>query len=300
MTAVATTTSADRFIRRVGRLQAIPQVTRRILSLTRDPEFDMDEIVRCIEHDPALAAKILRVVNSSRYGLSHRIGSIRHAATYLGRRTLRLTAVTFSLVESLTRGGKGTVYADYWRRALTIATVASCLARRDPRVDEEDAYSGGLLADIGVLVISQSEGRRYEAVYGEQAHGTELIESERELLGFGHPDLGARLLEHWALPPALVGAVANHHLTNDHLRPLDSAVRAGDAIATAVSSCTGDDVRTAAEIFAGGFGLDRSDVVELLHEARLELDESVELFSVPAQPLDEFERLLAIDEWRSA
>src|SRR5262245_62682931 len=91
----------DRLIRQIDRLHSGPGVAQKILALIRDPEFDMVEVAQCLEHDPALSARILGVVNSSRYGLAHKIASIRHAAAFLGRRSLQL--VTLSLDRKSTR-----------------------------------------------------------------------------------------------------------------------------------------------------------------------------------------------------
>ena len=103
----------DRLMTRTGRLHSSASVTQKILSLMRNPDFDMTEVVACLERDPALAAKILRVVNSTHYGLAHRVSCLRHAATILGQRSLRMFAVTFALVDTFISGPLESLYVDY-------------------------------------------------------------------------------------------------------------------------------------------------------------------------------------------
>src|SRR5438309_12103419 len=91
-------TALEKLVRQIDRLHSGAGVAQRILALIRDPDFDMAEVAECLEHDPALSARILGMVNSSRYGLAHRIASIRHAAAFLGRRSLQLVTLSFSLV----------------------------------------------------------------------------------------------------------------------------------------------------------------------------------------------------------
>src|SRR5258708_28722167 len=200
----------ERLIRQIDRLHSGPGVAQRILGLIRDPEFDMTEVAECLEHDPALSARILGVVNSSRYGLVHRIGSIRYAAAFLGRRSLQLVTLSFSLIDTFARGPFRQMYLDYWKRALTVATVAHRIAARANGVCGDEAYAAGLVADIGVLALAQVVGEPYVRLYLKHSHGPELVAVETHSLGFNHAELGSRLLERWGLPEAVISAVAGH------------------------------------------------------------------------------------------
>ena len=82
----------------------------------------------------------------------------------LGQRTLRTVALTFSLVDSFTRGAGGRIYNAYWGRALTMASVASRISLGRREIDQDNAYSAGLLADLGMLVFAQFENERYTAL----------------------------------------------------------------------------------------------------------------------------------------
>jgi HD-like signal output (HDOD) protein len=232
MNAAQSLDAIDLLIARIGQLHASPTIARKILTLTRSAEFDVAEVAASLEHDPALAARVLRVVNSSRYGLRHRVSSIKLAANFLGQRSLRLFAVTFAVVDALTKNRRGRLYSDYWQRALATATAASRLAKTQAEVDADDAYTVGLLADVGVLMLAQLEGERYEPLYNCCADGFELLALERGEFGFGHPLLGARLLENWGLPASIVEAVAAHHDRPDRSDRSDGHERAAGLILT--------------------------------------------------------------------
>src|SRR5207249_377986 len=105
-----------------------------------------------------------------------------------------------------------------------MAVVAARLADSSLLLERDTTYASGLFADLGVLVLAQLEGDRYTAFYQQTSHGPELVEAERRRFGFGHPAVGARLLERWQFPAELVAAAAQHHEATA-TAPLEVAVR---------------------------------------------------------------------------
>jgi HD-like signal output (HDOD) protein len=275
--------AADELIARVDQLHSAPQIAQKILSLTRDLDFNMDEVAKCLENDPALAAKILRVVNSSRYGLRHDVSCIRQAATYIGQRSLRLLTLTFGLVDSLTRGPAAKLYSDYWRRALTMATAASQLAALDEDVANHDAYTGGLLADVGMLVFAQFHAEAYTELCETAPHGPELIDRERERFGCGHPTLGARLLQRWELPEPLIDAVADHHGDPATGTGLQIAVRTGDMMADALWTPNSPNIMAVKLLTQREFSLDTDGFIDLALCCQREVTECAIAFNLQLQ-----------------
>ncbi len=271
---MSTTGSIDaieRMIRQIDRLHSGTGVAQKILGLVRDPEFDLGAVAECLEHDPALSARILGVVNSSRYGLVHKIGSIRYAAAFLGRRSLQLVTLSFSLIDGFARGPYRQMYLDYWKRALTMATVAQrIVARANGRANgganglcADEAYAAGLVADIGVLALAQVVGEPYVRLYLKHAHGPELVAVETHTLGFNHAELGARLLERWGLPGPVISAVAGHHLTPIGGDPIESVVHAGWLMSEALWSPNSPHGRGPPEDFWQACGINLDDFIEL-------------------------------------
>jgi HD-like signal output (HDOD) protein len=194
---------------RARELFTLPSVAVRVIELTENPKVDVRALKECIENDPALTAKILRVVNSSLFGLSREVSDLNQALALLGTKPLKLLVLGFSLPDALFRGVGATFLAEYWRRTLTRAVVARELAEQYWRVPGDDAFIAALLEDIGLLVLAQELGETwitfYDRVRREHAHLTTM---ETKALGFNHTELTVRLVEHWKLPASLSSAIA--------------------------------------------------------------------------------------------
>jgi HD-like signal output (HDOD) protein len=252
----------DGFLDRMGQLHASPTVAQKLLQLTRDPDFEVAAVAGCLEHDPALAARILRVVNSSRYGLSRKVSNIRQAAAFLGQRSLRLFAITFGLVETLTAKSKSPLATGYWPRALTMANASSLLCERHEPELRDEAYTSGLLADVGILILAQLEAPRYEPVFALSEHGEELLAAEDAEFHFTHPRLGARLLELWEVPRSIVGAVASHHRPDCEGDALARVVQAAELLAAAIHDPAPDKLFLSAIRLHQEFGMRRRDLID--------------------------------------
>ncbi len=283
----------DRVIDRIGQLHASPTVAQKLLQLTRDPEFSISEVADCLEHDPALAARILRVVNSSRYGLSRKVSSIRHAAAYLGQRSLRMFAITFALVETLT--SKSPVSTGYWPRAITTASAVSLLCEHRAPKCRDDAYTSGLLADVGILVLAQLEAPRYEPLFATHEHGPELLDAEQEAFQFTHPLLGARLLQMWEVPDPVVNAVALHHGAASTGDILERVVQAGDLLASAVVDPEPEKIHRAALRFFDEFDIEGESFLsfaEMLEERVIKGEDLADCGTRLARRFQEFLQIL--------
>lgn len=271
---------ADAFVQRLDRLHSAPKVAQQVLQLTRDPNSNIDDIVKCVEHDPGLAAKILQVVNSSKYGVARQITSIKHGVSYLGKDAIRMLTISFSMVESLTKRSKGRIFCDYWQRALTIASISSYLADHHKCLKKDEAYTAGLLADVGILVFSQVEREQYSLIYESYPHGEALITGERQYFGFDHALLGARLLDHWDIPVEIVTAVENHHGTNQHGCPLGVALRTGTLLAGSLWNIASEEYLEAEDILLSFFDLDEAQIQKLIADCKQDIAESAEFFGV--------------------
>ena len=302
--------AADRFADTLGQLQGSRGVARRLLALTSDPEFDLREVVHCLEADPALAAKTLRVVNSSRYGLRCKVSSVRQAATLLGQKSLRLFAVSFSLMDGLTKGPAAPLAAGYGRRAVLMASAAARLTKIGGKVADDEAYTAGLLADVGVLIFAQYQPKIYLPAFESCFHGPELMIAERELFDTTHPELGARFLARWGLPAPVVEAVKGHHSDPaggvaaevaegvpeqpTEEGPLAAAVRVADLLAAAIVDPTPIRVRAAASAIKREF--DVADARTLAEQVLADLGDAPDLFGVTAQKTDAEAALAAFSE----
>lgn len=199
----------QQFVERTGQLYSLPAVAAEVLRLTGEPQIDPRELRQCIESDPALAARLLRVVNSSLFGPTRPVTDLNQALALLGIRPLKMLVLGFSLPKELFTGLEAEVLARYWRQTLVKAVAARELSDRLWRAPGDEAFLAGLVQDIGVLALIQQLGPSYAKLLERvQSFGCSLIDCELDTLGFDHLVLSARLLTHWGLPGALCAAIS--------------------------------------------------------------------------------------------
>src|SRR5262245_12210137 len=212
MTATAATETVglvQQFVERTGQLYSLPAAAAEVLRLTGEPRIDPRALKQCIETDPALAARVLRVVNSSLFGPSRQVTDLGQALTLLGIRPLKMLVLGFSLPKELFAGLEAEVLARYWRLALVKAVAARELAEGLWRLPGDEPFLAGLVQDIGMLALIQQLGEPYQKLLIHvQTYGGSVLDRELETLGFDHLVLSARLLSHWGLPASLCAAIS--------------------------------------------------------------------------------------------
>lgn len=186
----------------------MPAVAIDVLMLADDPSADAGRLRQCIERDPALAAKLLRVVNSSLFGLGRPVTDLTQAVAMLGVKSLKLLVLGFSLPDRLF-AAKGTEPLRlYWTRTLTRAVAARELAEVVGNRRGDEVFLAGLLADLGTLVLVQEAGTTYLDLYSAAGgDGERLRADETKAFGFDHVALTLRLLTEWKLPESFVDTI---------------------------------------------------------------------------------------------
>jgi putative nucleotidyltransferase with HDIG domain len=188
----------------------IPIVVARILQLLDDEQTNGKKLVDVIEHDQALTGKLLRLANSAFFGQSRSVATIPRAVVLLGFSTVRLLALGVKVWDSLGSGVTRERAHDLWSHAVTVAATVKLLASRLRAGDPDEAFTSGLLHDIGRLVLAMRFKQDYWRVVGvDEAEEVHAIESAN--FGVDHAEVGAWILEAWSLPPAIVEAVRQHH-----------------------------------------------------------------------------------------
>jgi len=200
----------DRLVARSGRLYSLPAVAMKVLELTSDPEVDTAALKACIENDPALTTKLLRVVNSSLFGLSREVSDLNQALALLGTKPLKLLVLGFSLPGGLFTDVAADVLAHYWRHTLTKAVAAREIIETLWFQAGDEAFIAGLLQDLGELLLIQELGEPCVQFFRKAfATGTDLLAMETASMGFDHTKISSRLLAEWGLPETLVDAVCS-------------------------------------------------------------------------------------------
>lgn len=199
----------DRFVAEAGDLYSLPAVAVEVLELASDAKADARKLKECIERDPALTTKILRIVNSSLFGLAQQVSDLNQALALLGMKPLKLLVLGFSLPDALFTEVAGDVLSRYWQRTLIKSIAAREISDRISGDLGDEAFIAGLLQDIGQLVLVKCVGEPYTRfISGAQSEGIDIRKLEHKALGFDHVQLSAQLLQRWGLPGLIVEAVS--------------------------------------------------------------------------------------------
>ncbi len=199
----------QQFVQRAHSLYSLPAVAMEVLELTGQPNVDTAALRECVERDPALTGKLLRVVNSSMFGLSREVSDLTQALALLGVKPLKLLVLGFSLPKELYTGVEAETLQRFWQFTLVKAVAARELSKAFWRRSGDDAFIAALLQEIGILVLVNELGDSYvKFLSSVHEQGADLAALETATLGFDHAILSARLLDHWSLPEPIVQAVA--------------------------------------------------------------------------------------------
>lgn len=221
--------STELLVDRLKRLPALPAVISELLTSFDNDDVDVDHIARQIARDQGLTARLLRVANSSFYGLQKRIATINEAVVVLGFRTVRGMAVGTFLGGSFRPDScPGFDLPIYVRHSVGVGLAARALARETGQ-NGELAFTCGILHDIGKLVLAACFPEEYSRAMTE--HGTQdamPIELERQAMGVDHAEVGGLLADTWHFPAALREVVADHHNP-----PLDGGLTLRDVVQAA-------------------------------------------------------------------
>ena len=201
-------------LERCKSLPSLPAVAMEVLRLCQQPEFSMQDLAKIIGKDPALSAKILKVINSPMFSLTREVTTVRQAVMWLGVQSVRTLALRFSLAKGLKDTGKSKAFDHerYWRRSIISAVAAAEFAKHLECDSWEEAFLGALLQDIGMLAMNSALGAEYDAVYAESGGDhTALMEGEAAQWGGDHAAAGAWLATRWNLPSVLRQCMTHNH-----------------------------------------------------------------------------------------
>jgi putative nucleotidyltransferase with HDIG domain len=198
--------------RRITALPPLPEAMSEVLLALNRSQLSANRSIELIEHDPALAARTLRLANSAFYGAPGRVASIGDAVRMLGLRTVAgvLAAVAVHNTVRI-ESCPGFRFQAYWQHAIATALAARELAPIAGR-DADEAFLAGLVHDIGQLALAAFHpGHASASLALAQVCDLPAEQAEQAVLGMAHPQVGALLAAHWHFPAPIVQAIAHHH-----------------------------------------------------------------------------------------
>ncbi|MDP6152717.1 MAG: HDOD domain-containing protein [Phycisphaeraceae bacterium] len=205
----------------ISHIATLPQITMKIIHLVEDPDSTAHDLNNVISNDAALGARILKVVNSTFYGLPGQIGSIDRAIVLLGLNAVKNIAIAVSLAK-LFRGGQIAPtfnVSDLWTHSVAVAAGTRLLAKKVGLGMPDEAFLAGLIHDLGIIAEIQARRSKFVEVIEILEADPALLfrEAENQVLGACHEQFGAGLCKSWKFPMGLTFVTGFHH------RPLDLA-----------------------------------------------------------------------------
>lgn len=187
-------------------IPAQPEALVKLSLLMAEEELNLAAMARLIESDMALAAAVLKAMNSSLYGLKGRVQSVQQAITYLGMREVAGITFEMGLRAAFPPAAE---LEPLWQRAGLRGMVMGRLAQR-MSLDAWAAHSAGLFEECGKAVLFRHASDHYRSMLRAASTDTELLLLEKTGFGVSHDALGAALCESWGLSPAASASVRHH------------------------------------------------------------------------------------------
>lgn len=273
----------DELVSRLKRLPALPTVVADLLSSFGNDDADIGLICRQIARDQSLTARLLRVANSSFYGLQCRVATINEAVVVLGFRAVRSMLLTLSVNSAFrSQDCPGFEPRAYTRHCVGVGMAARAIAEASGR-NPDLAFAGGVLHDIGMLVLASMFPEPYAKALAYRAeHDCPLVIAERDVLGSDHAIVGGLLADTWNFPASLRSAIAEHHASSAATaESLADLVHVADAVAHGLNLAgNGYDLVMPVDSTAWRrLGLDREKLAGILPRVVDGLDEAAQAFS---------------------
>jgi diguanylate cyclase (GGDEF)-like protein len=282
------------------RLPSLPAVAARVIELTHSETVSFKDLAETIQNDQALAAKILRTVNSSLFGLRKKCSSINQAIVMLGLSAVKSLALGFSLVGAIKDcDPEGLDMSAHWRRALYTGVAAKQIAAKAGIGNQEECFLGGLLQDVGMIALHQAIGAEYDrviALAGSDHRGVSKL--ELDAFQVQHADVGALLAQRWKLPEELVMPIKYHEKPTaapSEYSAICRAVGLGNIAAELLDATEpAPTLRRFYDKASQWFAIDEGTADEVLRAITVAAREVARFLAVPAGSAPDTEAILAI------
>ncbi|QDU63426.1 HDOD domain protein [Planctomycetes bacterium Pan216] len=197
----------------IRELPALSGVASQIIQYTSREPFDWDGCIKLFASDAGLSAKLLKLVNSSYYGLRRSISSVDRAAQMLGQKTFRCLALGLAVAGSLPKPSIEPFDGDlFWRDNITRALFGKGMAHLAKTYVSDEVFSSAMLQNMAIPLLLHVRGADYcRLLERHRDEGTPLYFLETEQYGWNHAQLGGWIADKWQFPPSIVGAICGHH-----------------------------------------------------------------------------------------
>ena len=268
--------SLEEVINKINDLPSLPEVALEMLSDLENEDISLDTMVEKVTMDQALAAKVLKLANTSYYGANSKVVTIQQAVSLLGtthtKNLIRTTIFTHHLPTARCQGFDNKAY---WRHNIATAICAEIISRT-LHMKHDFAFTAGLMHDIGRLVLVVKFPKKYEQVIQcSKDNDCSLLDAERSILGVDHVAVGLILALQWNFADAIQDAIRGHHAPDDkELNSLASIVHVANAIVHALdlSESEEESVPPISQFAWDLLGLNEEAYLSIFHETELRFE----------------------------
>jgi putative nucleotidyltransferase with HDIG domain len=232
-----TPVSNEPFLPALENLPPFPAVALKALNVLAGTETSLRELCDVIRPDPVFSAEILRVANSPLVAFSKEVTSMLQASMLLGFRRLRRLVIMVGL-RSYVDCISSQLLRSCWRHSVACALIAERTAG-PTAVDRDAAYTGGILHDVGRVVLATLQPESYAALLAQPlGDAAEVLRSEQQAFGLDHCQAGGQLAVCWHLPGEVKAIIAQHHDPLTHAQDAPELNRLSCRLADALGYAT--------------------------------------------------------------
>ena len=208
---------ADEILKKLDTIKDIPTLPTIVFELNellQDPNTPITDISDIIEKDQAMSLRVLKLVNSAFYGIYKEVNDIGNAIVLLGFNTVRNAIVSLGVIKSFSgvKALEGFDIRDFWKHSLSVAVVSKSLAEKTKIASPDSCFVGGLLHDIGKVILAQYFQDLFEKVWNAaKKENISFYEAEKKEISIDHAIIGAHLATNWELPESFIDVIRWHH-----------------------------------------------------------------------------------------
>ncbi len=199
---------------RIDDLPTLPAIAMEVNRLVEEGGVSAKNLSQIIEKDQALAAKLLKLVNSVFFGIRAEISNVSHAIAFLGNNMVRDAVISVSMINLFSSVNllAGFDIKNFWSHSISVAITSKHLAEKTGATHPEKCFMGGLLHDIGKVILCAYFSDLFEKVWKTYHAGDlDFYETENREIDTNHSEIGGAVAERWKLPPHMIDAIRRHH-----------------------------------------------------------------------------------------
>lgn len=203
----------EKYFHNVEKLPTLPNVVAKLLKVMEDPESKVEEVMQIVSEDQAMVTNILKLVNSASYSLSKKITNLSQAIVIMGFYNIKQLIIGTSVVNMFINHTKSDFSREeFWRHSVATASTARLISKKIKYPYPEEAFVGGLIHDIGKLILEQSLHKSFmKTLEYSKKNYIPLIKAEEEIIGINHAEVGSFFAQKWGLPEVYIDVLEKHH-----------------------------------------------------------------------------------------